>query len=74
MNDLNQAIKFCKVHRFADDTNLLCLTNSIKKMNKRANADLKHPVNWLNGNRISPNVKKQQKNKTEMVIFKSKRK
>ena len=27
MNDLNQAIKFCKVHFFADDTNLLCLSN-----------------------------------------------
>ena len=24
INDLNQAIKFCKVHHFADDTNLLC--------------------------------------------------
>ena len=30
INDLNQAIKFCKVHHFADDTNLLCLNNSIK--------------------------------------------
>ena len=30
INDLNQAIKFCKVHHFADDTNILCLTNSIK--------------------------------------------
>ena len=29
INDLNQAIKFCKVHHFADDTNLLCLSNSI---------------------------------------------
>ena len=28
INDLNQAIKFCKVHRFADDTNLSCLSNS----------------------------------------------
>ena len=31
INDLNQAIKFCKVHHFSDDTNLLCLSNSIKK-------------------------------------------
>ena len=29
INDLNQAIKFCKVHHFADDTNLLCPSNSI---------------------------------------------
>ena len=58
INDLNQAIKFCKVHHFADDTNLLCLSNSIKKLNKLVNADLKHLVNWLNANKISLNVKK----------------
>ena len=52
INDLNQAIKFCKVHLFADDTNLLCLSNSIKKLNKLVNADLKHLVNWLNANKI----------------------
>ena len=69
INDLNQAIKFCKVHHFADDTNLLCLSNSIKKLNKLVNADLKHLANWLNANKISLNVKK-----TEMVIFKSKHK
>ena len=27
INDHNQAIKFCKVHHFADDTNLLCLSS-----------------------------------------------
>ena len=57
INDLNQAIKFCKVHHFADDTNLLCLGNSIKKLNKLVNADLKRLVNWLNANKISLNVK-----------------
>ena len=62
INDLNQAIKFCKVCHFAYDTNLLCLSNSIKKLNKQVSADLKHLVNWLN-------VKK-----TETVIFKSKQK
>ena len=41
MNNLNQAIKFCKVHHFADDTNLLYLNNSLKKLNKLVNADLK---------------------------------
>ena len=69
INDLNQAIKYCKVHHFADDTNLLCVSNSIKKLNKQFNADLKHLVNWLNANKISLDVKK-----TEMVIFKSKQK
>ena len=40
INDLNQAIKFFKVHNFADDTNLLCHSNSIKKLNQLVNADL----------------------------------
>ena len=31
INVLNQKIKFCKVHHSAHDTNLLCLSNSIKK-------------------------------------------
>ena len=69
INNLNQVIKFCKVHHFADDTNFLCLSKSIKKLNKLVNADLKHLVNWLNANKISLNIKK-----TEMVIFKSKQK
>ena len=58
INDLNQAIKFCKVHHFADDATLLCLSNSIKKLNKLVNADLKHLANWLNANKISLNIKK----------------
>ena len=58
INDLNQAIKFCIVHHFADDTNLLCLSNSIKKLNKLINTDLKQLVNWLNANKTSLNVKK----------------
>ena len=31
INDLNTAIKHCKVHRFADDTNLLHVNESIKR-------------------------------------------
>ena len=69
INDLNQAIKFCKVHHFADDTNIVCLSNSIKKLNELVTADLKHLLNWLNANKISLNV-----NKTEITIFKSKQK
>ena len=62
VNNLNQAITFCKVHHFANDTNILYLSNSIKKLHKLVNVDLKHPVNWL----ISLYVKK-----TEIVILKS---
>ena len=69
INDLNQAIKICKVHHFADDTILVCLSNSIKKLNKLVNADLKHLANWLKVNKVSLNIKK-----TETVIFKSKQK
>ena len=61
MNDLDQAIKFCKVHHFADDTNLLCLSNSIKKLIKLVIVDLKHLLNLLNANKILLNVKKIQK-------------
>ena len=66
INDLNQAVIFFNVIYFADDTNLLCLSNSIKNLNKEINADLKQLVNGLNANKISFNVKT-----TEMVIFKS---
>ena len=69
LNDLNQAIKLCKAHQFSHDTNLLCLSNSIKKLNKLVNSDLKYLVNWLNTNKTSQNVEK-----IEMVIFKSKQK
>ena len=58
INNLNQAIKFCKGHHFADDTNLSCLSNSIRKLNKLVNADLLCLVNLLNTNKISINVKK----------------
>ena len=57
IKDLNQAIKFCKVHHFAHNTNLLYLSNSIKKLKKVVNTDLKHLVNWLNANKISLNIK-----------------
>ena len=33
INELHQAIKFCKVHHFADDTKPLCRSNSNKKLN-----------------------------------------
>ena len=43
------------------------MINSIKKLNKLVNADLRHLVNWLNDNRTLINLKK-----IKMVIFKSK--
>ena len=62
LSDLNQALKFWRVHHFADDTNLLCLSNSVKKLNKLVNSDLKYLGNWLNANKISVNVKNWKDN------------
>ena len=69
VNDLNQAIKFCKVHHFADDTNLLYFSKSITKPNKYVNLDMRNLTDWLNAIKISLNVQK-----TELVLFKHQRK
>ena len=66
---MNQAIKFCKVHHFADDTNLLHFSKSITKLNKYVNLDMKNLTDWLNANKISLNLQK-----TELVNFKHERK
>ena len=58
INDLNQALKFCKVHHFADDTNLIHFSKSVYRLNKYVNFDLKNLTYWLNANRISLNGKK----------------
>ena len=69
INDLNVAIKHCKLHHFAEDTNLLNINRSPKHLNKFINIDLKNLTKWLNANKISLNV-----SKTQMVLFRSKRK
>ena len=69
INDLNQALRFCKVHHFADDTNLIHFSKSVYRLNKYVSLDLKNLTCWLNVNRIPFNVKK-----TELVIFKHQRK
>ena len=35
INDLHNAIKYCMVHHFADDTNLLIFNNSLKSLKKK---------------------------------------
>ena len=69
INDLHFAIKYCKVHQFADDTNLLNFNNFIKKINKQVGHDLKYLSYWVNANKICLNV-----SKTEVVLLKSIRK
>ena len=69
INDLHKAIRYCKVHHFADDTNLFHTNKSVKNLNKLFNHDMKQLNNWLSANKISLNVEK-----TELVIFKFPRK
>ena len=46
--------KFCKVHHFANDANLINFNSSIKVINKQVK-DLKTLSNWLNANLINFN-------------------
>ena len=64
INDLHDAIKYCMVHHFADDTNLLLFDTSLKSLRKKINIDLKLLCHWLNVNKISLNTKK-----TEYTVF-----
>ena len=50
-----------QVHHFADDTNLLYLTNSIKNLNKVVNTNENKLVNWLYASIIPLNVKNTEK-------------
>ena len=49
-------MKFCKVHHFADDTNLLYLGKSIEKINNLVNMDMKNLLFWVNPHKILFNV------------------
>ena len=64
INDLNKAIKHSKVFHFADDTNLLNINNSPKRLQKEVNIDLKLLYKWLLANKISLNCAK-----TELIFF-----
>ena len=64
INDLHNAIKFSSVYHFADDTNLLNINTSPKKMQKQVNYDLKCLYKWLLANKISLNC-----SKTELIFF-----
>ena len=64
INDLHNSIKHSKVYHFADDTNLLNINKSPKKMQKQINSDLKLLYKWLLANKISLNC-----SKTEIIFF-----
>ena len=69
VNDLHLAVQYSSVHQFADNTNLLVVEKSIKKLNKKVNRDLKLIVEWVRANKLSLNA-----SKTEIIIFKPKSK
>ena len=64
LNDLHHAIKFSKVYHFADDTNLLNISDKPSQLQKQINIDLKLLYKWLLANKISLNCAK-----TESIIF-----
>ena len=69
INDLHTAIKHSKVYHFADDTSILNIDYSLKKINKQCNHDLKLLCEWLRANKISLNTQK-----SEIIVFRSKQK
>ena len=66
INNIHKAIQYCKMHHFADDTNLFHTSKSVKNVNKLVNRDMKRFNDWLSSNKIYLNVEK-----TELVISKS---
>ena len=68
INDLNKSIIHSSMHHFADDTSFLLVDESLKKINKFVNHDLKHLCQWIGSNKLSLNG-----SKTEIIIFKNKR-
>ena len=56
INDLHKAIRYCKVHHFADDTNFFHTNKSVKNLDKLVNHDMKQLNNWLSANKMSLNV------------------
>ena len=64
INDLNYATRYCSIHHFPDDTNLLSYDNSVKRINQ----DLNNLKYWLNANKICLNF-----SKTGVALFKSSR-
>ena len=46
INDMNQSVTSCKMHHFADDTNLLFRNKNPKFMTKVLNQELKSVSEW----------------------------
>ena len=64
INDLHHCIKYCTTYHFADDTNLLNISNDYQTLRKKVNYDLFNLHKWLTANKISLN-----EGKTELIFF-----
>ena len=69
INDLHYGMKYSQSIRFANDICPLNIQNTISKINKSLNNDLKELSFWLNANKIELNVAK-----TDVILFKTKHK
>ena len=65
-HNLYKTITFSKIHHFADDTNFLYESPSLKDINRKINHDMSRVTHSLRANRISLNVAK-----TEIILFRS---
>ena len=59
INGLHNVAQYSDIHQFADNTNLLYSSKSLKDINKKVNFELKNIVHWLKANKVSLNTIKQ---------------
>ena len=69
INDLSNAIVYCLIYNFADDTAIVYTEEDPRRLKKRVNIDLKLLLHWLKANKIHLNVAK-----TVVLLFKNKSK
>ena len=72
INELHNTIKFLQSFHFADNTCLLSIENTVSKINRSLNKDLKELSFWPNANKIELNVAKRlysSKLNTNLVIL-----
>ena len=68
INNQQEAVTHSLIHHFANDTNTLFCSKSIKKFIKNINHDLSQIVQWLRASGISLNA-----NKTKLIILRLKK-
>ena len=64
ISDMNLAVESSTIFHFADNTNLLYSSKTIKKLKQNLNKDLMLLYDWLCANRLSLNI-----GETEFIVF-----